>query len=351
MNRRWLDRTRVLTRAWGVRRHRRVGRVRTAVAVLGVVAVGSAAYTVRSGDTLSELASRHGVSVDSLVEANAIDDPNFIVVGQVLTIPGQTAGAAAPAAAAPSSSGGGEASTHIVQSGESLAAIAKQYGLTVQQLAAANGITNANSVWAGTLLRVAAEPPPPPGTPEGGGGAAGTHTIAAGESLSTIASRYGTTIAAVVEANDLADANRIIAGQTLAIPGADGGGGGAAWACVVPGGTFINDFGVAKPDGRYHEGVDLFAPKGTMILAPVGGTIQHVQGDRAGLQFTLKGDDGYTYIGAHLDAYGPSGRVEKGDPIGTVGNTGNARGGPDHLHFEMHHGSVVNPFPTLQQYC
>lgn len=344
----WLDRLAVLDRARRVRRGARVGPVRIGVAMVGLLAATGAAYTVRSGDTLSELAKEHGVSVESLVEMNSISNPDHIVVGQVLTIPGQAGGTAAPVSPAPSSSGDGEATTHVVGSGESLGTIAKQYGLSVQALAAANGITDVNAVWAGTLLRVASEPPPQPGTAGGGGG--GTHTIAAGESLSTIAGRYGVSVQSIVDANGLADANRIVAGKTLEVPGASGGS-EAGWACPVPGGDYVNDFAVQKPDGRFHEGIDVHAPAGTLIHAPVGGTITHVQGDRAGLQFVLKGDDGYTYIGTHLDSYGPSGRVEQGDPIGTVGSSGNARGTSPHLHLEMHHGSVVNPYATLQQYC
>lgn len=350
MQRPWLDRLAVLDRARQTRRGAAVGPVRIGLALVGLLAATGAAYTVRSGDTLSELAKEHGVSVDSLVEANSIRNPNHIVVGQVLTIPGQAGGTAAPVSPAPSSSGDGEATTHVVGSGESLSTIANQYGLDVQALAAANGITDVNAVWAGTLLRVASEPPPTPGTAGGGGGDGGTHTIASGESLSTIASRFGVSVQSIVDANGLADANRIVAGRTLEIPGASGGG-GAAWACPVPGGTFVNDFGIRKPDGRYHEGVDVYAAAGTLILAPVGGDITHVQGNRSGLQFVLAGDDGYTYIGTHLDSYGPSGRVEKGDPIGTVGTSGNARGTSPHLHFEMHHGSVVNPYATLTQHC
>lgn len=349
MNRRWLDRWQILIRAWHARRPVRAGRLRAGVAVLGLVAASGAGYTVRGGDTLSELAARYGVSVDSLTEVNSIENPNYIVVGQTLTIPGQSDEAAAPAPSGTSSSGGGEVTTHVVDSGESLSDIAKRHGLSVEDLAAANGLTDVNRVWAGSMLRVAAEPPPAPGVGSGGG-EEGSYTIQPGDSLADIAGQFGTTVSDIVEANGLQDANRIVAGENLTVPGASGGG-GAAWSCLVPGGTFINDFGVAKPDGRYHEGIDVFAPKGTLIHAPVGGTIEHVQGDRSGQQFTLLGDDGYTYIGAHLDAYGSSGRVEQGDPIGTVGNTGNASGGPDHVHFEMHHGSVVNPFPTLQQYC
>src|SRR5690606_3968262 len=128
MHRPWLDRLTVLDRSRQVRRGTRVGPVRIGIALVGLMAATGAAYPVRSGDTLSELAKEHGVSVDSLVEANSIRNPNHIVVGQVLTIPGQAGGAAAPVSPAPSSSGDGEATTHVVGSGESLGAIAKQYG-------------------------------------------------------------------------------------------------------------------------------------------------------------------------------------------------------------------------------
>lgn len=355
--RRFEDRYQVLTRAWQVARPRRVGRVRASVVAVALLAGTGAAYTVQRGDTLSHLASQFGVSVSDLASANGINDPNRIYIGQVLTIPGQsgaqgrTSNDSAPSGAV---SGGSspDATTHIVQRGESLAAIARRYGLTVADLVSANRMSNANSLQAGTLLRVADAPPPPPGVMSSGSSSApGTYTIQRGDTLSSIALRHGTTITTLVRENNLTDPNRIFAGQRLSVPGASSAGGERAWKCPVPGGSYINDFGVRKPDGRYHEGVDVFAPRGTIIVAPVGGTIQHIQGVRAGLQFTLQGDDGYTYIGTHLDAYGTSGRVEQGDPIGTVGTTGNARGTPPHLHFEMHHGSIVNPFQTLRANC
>ena len=72
-----------------------------------------------------------------------------------------------------------------------------------------------------------------------------------------------------------------------------------------------------------------------------------------GLAFYLHGTDGVTYYGAHLDALqvGP-GNVKAGQVLGTVGNTGNARGGSPHLHFEVHPGGkAVNPYPTLKRWC
>lgn len=340
-----MDRRRlqILRQAWQ-HRTRRPGAL-TATAMAALLAAGGAAYTVSGGDTLGHIAQRLGTTVGALAEANSLDDPDVIYVGQVLTIPGEGVTPSAPAAAAADSDAGG---THVVASGESLSTIAQRYGLTVEQLARANGITDPSRLMAGSLLRVATEAPPAPGTPTGGS-AGGTHTIAPGESLSGIAAAYGTTVAALVEANGMTDPNRIIAGTTIVVPG--GSGGGAGWQCPVPGASYVNDYGVAKPDGRFHEGIDMFAPGGTIIHAPVGGTVRHVEGPRAGLQFVLEGDDGYTYIGTHLESFGEAGRVEIGAPLGQVGTTGNARGTSPHLHLEMHHSGAVNPYPTLQAYC
>ena len=127
-----------------------------------------------------------------------------------------------------------------------------------------------------------------------------------------------------------------------------------SWQCPIPSGRFTNDWGAARTGGRRHEGTDLLAAKGTLILAPVGGTFrQHDTSASAGHAFYLAGDDGMEYFGAHLDAYAaPSGRVERGMVIGLVGDSGNARG-TNHLHFEMHptRKSKLNPYFTLEMHC
>jgi murein DD-endopeptidase MepM/ murein hydrolase activator NlpD len=76
-------------------------------------------------------------------------------------------------------------------------------------------------------------------------------------------------------------------------------------------------------------------------------------GSIGGRQFRLAGDDGTTYIGSHLDAFGASGRVSAGTVIGYVGNSGNAAGGATHLHFEVRpdDGASMNPYPLLAAAC
>lgn len=100
-------------------------------------------------------------------------------------------------------------------------------------------------------------------------------------------------------------------------------------------------------------GTDVFAFKGTPVIAPVSGTLELRKGSIGGNAFYLKGVDGVTYYGAHLDTItAPAGPLKAGDQIGTVGNTGNADGGTPHLHFEIHpNGVAVNPYPTLKRWC
>lgn len=288
-------------------------------------------YVVRPGDTLSVIARQVQATIQTLVALNSITDPDRIVVGQRLRLPG---GDVAPGAApAPT--------IHVVQRGDTLSEVAKRYGVPLDALAAANGISDVNRVWVGTRLTVAAQAPALPGP------AAGlTHVVAPGETLSEIAARYGVTVGELAAANGIADPNVVIAGATLSVPG--------GWRCPAPEvSRFIDDFGIVKVDGRYHDGVDLFALRGSPVVAPVGGVVQQVEGRRGGRQFVLDGDDGHRYIGTHMDSFGAGGQVAAGAVLGTVGDSGNARGSDPHLHFEIHPGGgpAANPYPVLEVAC
>jgi len=270
--------------------------------------------------------------VAALVEANQLANPDLLRIGQQLSVPsGSTTPAVAPT----------PAKSHTVGTGETLAGIAALYGLDPETLASINGITNPSLIYVGTTLRLEG-----PLTPDVSVSplTSSVHVVAAGENLNSVAARYGTSVSQLVISNGLADPNLIRVGQELAIPG------GQTFACPVPGAVFFNDWGFPRSGGRFHEGNDLFADRGTPVVAPSSGALQVKTGPVGGLQFRLYGEDGVTYIGSHLDSAIESGYVTAGTPIGSVGDSGNAIGANPHLHFEMHpdDGLAVNPYPVLK---
>lgn len=122
-----------------------------------------------------------------------------------------------------------------------------------------------------------------------------------------------------------------------------------------------NSFDDGRTEGRSHDALDIPAPEGTPVLAATGGEIlRFFQSDRGGTTIYQRGDDGMIYYYAHLQGYAPGiqegMRVEAGDVIAWVGNSGNA--GPDnyHLHFAIWKpesedsywdGIPINPYPLL----
>ncbi len=112
--------------------------------------------------------------------------------------------------------------------------------------------------------------------------------------------------------------------------------------------SFTNDWHAPRT-GHLHQGCDVFAASGTPCVACVSGTINQGEGKNAGLYVRLAGDDGHVYYYMHLLGFSATGHVAAGTIIGYVGDTGNARGGPPHLHFEVHPGggAAVNPYPIL----
>jgi LysM repeat protein len=99
---------------------------------------------------------------------------------------------------------------HIVQYGETLQGIAVRYGTTWQQLAAVNNIVNPNRIYAGQILLVPAVQTQPQYF---------RYTIVRGDTLTSIAARFGTSIDAIVAVNDITRSSRLFVGQVLNIPG------------------------------------------------------------------------------------------------------------------------------------
>ena len=124
---------------------------------------------------------------------------------------------------------------------------------------------------------------------------------------------------------------------------------------------FGDTFGAARATTIWHHGQDIFAALGAPVLAVADGTVFSVGWNRVGgNRLWLRDRDGNEFYYAHLAAFSPlavnGGRVQAGDVVGFVGNTGDAETTPYHLHFEIHPSSllflgydgVVNPYPYLR---
>ncbi|HEV2150226.1 MAG TPA: M23 family metallopeptidase [Longimicrobiaceae bacterium] len=112
-------------------------------------------------------------------------------------------------------------------------------------------------------------------------------------------------------------------------------------------------WGAARSGGRRHEGIDIFAPCGTPVLSATEGVVLTVGEDALGGQVVrVFGPGGHAHYYAHLGRFGDlreGDRVQPGDTLGYVGDTGNARGTPCHLHYGIYArgGGARNPYPLL----
>ena len=174
-------------------------------------------HTVQPGETLSEIAAQYAVTAEEILALNDLDDPDAIVAGQQLRIPGQFT--------EPAPEG-----MHRVQPGETLTSIAARYDLAIGQLMSMNDIQDADELTAGQLLivstKLTATPTPPAAeTPTAAPTPTATtvpdvHTVSAGETLTSIARRYGLTVGQLMAINGIDNPDELIAGQVLLVSAA-----------------------------------------------------------------------------------------------------------------------------------
>ena len=113
-------------------------------------------------------------------------------------------------------------------------------------------------------------------------------------------------------------------------------------------------FGAPRGRDRSHEGVDIFAARGTMVTSATHGLVTAVrEGGLGGRQVWVLGPARQRHYYAHLDDWAPGLAVGTvvvpGDPLGVVGDTGNARGTPPHLHYGVYAaGGAIDPLPLLR---
>jgi murein DD-endopeptidase MepM/ murein hydrolase activator NlpD len=126
--------------------------------------------------------------------------------------------------------------------------------------------------------------------------------------------------------------------------------------------SFVDTFGAGRSDvsGGWHHGDDIFAPLGAPVLSVASGTVFSVGWNKiGGNRLWVRDGQGNLFYYAHLSAFTPlainGNKVNAGDVLGFVGNTGDAQGTPTHLHFEIHpvgliglgYDGAVNPTTYL----
>jgi murein DD-endopeptidase MepM/ murein hydrolase activator NlpD len=272
----------------------------TAQPQVGVIGLPSAApvasvqtYTVNPGDTLEAIANRFGITQTQLLSANPGLNPDFLSVGQSLTIPTKVAsGVGTPTAAA--------VQTYTVTAGDTLGEIASRFGVSQQSLIAANPGVIPSQIEVGQQL-----------------------TVPPADSASAAISLSGS----------------VATPATLLASG-----------FVMPtSGTFTSGFGWRW--GRMHNGIDIAGPVGTPVHAAQSGTVVYAGYHLGGYGYLVKilHPNGLMTLYAHgYGIYVSQGQtVSQGQVIMSRGNTGWSTG--PHLHFEVHINDVpVDPSPYLR---
>lgn len=282
---------------------------------------------VRQGDTAWGIAQKTGVPVRDLIEANALEPPYTLHIGQQLYIPNLR--------------------LHRVRQGESLSTIAERYDVGRYALARLNDIRPPYRVHPRQILRIpggstvqpatqlvrAETPPPlPPPKPSGLGGRS-VRSVSV-EKLPEPKTEPSNEIASESAPARQREATRVaVAPKPAAPPPAPRG---LIWPV---GGRIVSGFGT-KEGGLHNDGVNIAAPRGAKVMAAESGTVVYAGNELRGFGnlVLIRHGDGLTTAYAHLDdmlvARGK--QVQRGDVIATVGSTGGVN--PAQLHFEIRKG-------------
>ena len=186
-------------------------------------------YVVQNGDSLWKIANKYGITVDELKNLNGLTNNN-LTVGQILEIPGN-------------SDDSNNSGTYTVKPGDSLWKIANQYGLTVAELKALNGLTSDN-LSVGQVLKVTDNN-------------LNTYTVKAGDSLWNIANKYGITVDELKKLNGLTS-NALMIGQVLKIPGNSDDSNSSGTYTVKPGDSLwkiANQYGLTVAELKALNGL------------------------------------------------------------------------------------------------
>ncbi|MDF1734237.1 MAG: M23 family metallopeptidase [Minwuia sp.] len=277
---------------------------------------------VRPGDTAYAIARRSGVPVRDLIQANRLQAPYTLAIGQQLRVP--------------------QLRLHRVRAGESLTTVSERYGVGRREIVQLNGLVSPFRLHPDQILKI----------PGGGSRAKPTRItrVAAGGEVVPLppprppgrAARAGGTTrpAAPVTAQNApaasAPASTAVATTTS----------GLVWPVA---GQVISRFG-PKAGGLHNDGINIRAPRGTPVHAMTGGEVVYAGNELRGFGnlVLIRHSGGLTTAYAHLDriAVQRGDRIRRGQAIATVGSTGGVD--PAQLHFEIRKGrKAIDPVNKL----
>ena len=233
-----------------------------------------------------------------------------------------------------------------VKKGDSVSAIAKQFGVSIGAIIASNEIRNARRLQEGAALRI----PNIDGIP---------YSVKRGDSLSKISASFNVPLEVILDVNDIKN-DAIKAGETIFIPGARMNDMdlrlslGESFVYPVQSRHITSSYGMRKDpiSGKlnFHTGIDLRANTGTAVMAAMDGVVSVVNENWLyGKHIIISHNNGYKTLYAHLNfcSVKQGDRVSRGKKIGEAGNTGYSTG--PHLHFGIYdkNGKLVNPIELL----
>jgi murein DD-endopeptidase MepM/ murein hydrolase activator NlpD len=238
-----------------------------------------------------------------------------------------------------------ELSNYRVRTGDSLASISKRFGLKMDTIISANGITSASGIKPGAQLRI----------PNINGL---IYKVRPSDSLVSIARRFAIDTTRIVDANDLGS-SRLISGQSLFVPGArlpdaevkQALGQKVAWPARGP----LSSFFGYRDDPftgvrRFHAGIDIVVNSGTSVRASMDGKVSDTgYNANYGNYVILTHADGFQTLYGHLSSATVTvgTKVTQGSVVGISGNTGYSTG--PHLHFGLFRRSLpLNPLKYLK---
>lgn len=173
--------------------------------------VGTTAYTIKSGDTFYLLAQRFNTTVEAIQQLNPQADPNNLQIGQIICIPGS--GPTPPPSGCPTGT-----TPYTIKSGDTFFLLAQRFNTTVEAIQRANPGVNPNNLQIGQVICIPGSggtTPPPSGKCPAG---TTPYTIKSGDTFFLLAKRFNTTVEAIEKANPGVDPNRLQIGQVICMP-------------------------------------------------------------------------------------------------------------------------------------